>query len=236
MHPLAGLRIVVTRAAAQGGELAQALREAGADVILLPMIEIAPPSDPEPLRQAASKANQYDWIIFTSANAVQSFAAELPKETRISNPQIATVGAATRHAAEQQGFAVSLTPAEYVAEALIESFRDHDLQGSRILIPSSAIARDTVATQLRARGALVDLVEAYRNILPPEAAKRAREIFQEPYPAWVIFASSSAVRNLAVLAGPAALRKVKIASIGPVTSETVRDYGLEVAAEASSQT
>jgi len=236
VQALAGVRIVVTRAASQAEELAQPLRDLGAEVLLLPMIEIGPPADPGPLRTAAARVKEYDWIVFTSANAVQAFAALLPEQALNSGPRIATVGESTRRAVEELGWIVSLTPAEYIAEALIESFGEHDLRARRILIPSSAIARDAVAAGLRNRGAHVDVVEAYRNVLPRDAAERARNVFREPFPDWVTFASSSAVRNLVQVAGAGTLRRVKIASIGPATSKTVAELGLEVTVEAAPHT
>jgi len=233
---LDGLRIVVTRAAHQAEELARPLRELGAEVILTPVIGIAPPADPAPLREATSRADEYDWILFTSANAIRAFAAELAQSPATCKASIAAVGSATRDAAEQHGFTVTLVPDRYVAESLVQSFVDKDLNGRRILIPSAAVTRDIVPAELRKCGAHVDVVEAYRNVIPPEAAERAKAVFREPYPDWVTFASSSAVNSLVRLIGPEPLRKVKIATIGPVTSATVRKHGLEVAAEAEIHT
>lgn len=232
MRTLQGLRVIVTRAAHQGEELAASLRVLGAEVILLPLIGIAPPLNPEPLRQAAVRSNEYDWIIFTSANAVDAFAAQLPEPPPIWKARIATVGAATRHAAEERGFRVYLTPTAYVAESLIEALSGEDLNHRRVLIPSAAVTRDLVPGELRKRGARVDVVEAYRNVIPPEAADKAAAVFQHPYPDWVLFASSSAVDNLVHLITVDQLRNTRIAAIGPITSETVRKHGLSVAAEA----
>lgn len=236
MRPLEGARIVVTRATHQAEDLALPLRELGAEVLLLPVIGIAPPGDPLPLRQAATHANEYDWIIFTSANAITAFTAQLSKPAGDSLPRVATVGAATRELAEQYGFKVSMTPAKYVAESLIEVFRDEELARRRILIPSAAVTRDVVATELRRQGAHVEVVEAYRNIIPSEAAERAPLIFRDPYPDWVTFASSSAVDNLVSLAGTEAVARTKIATIGPVTSDSVRKHGLNVTTEAKEHT
>jgi uroporphyrinogen-III synthase len=236
LQRLDGLRIVVTRAAHQAEALAAPFRERGAHVILLPVIGITPPADLGPLRKAAANCNHYDWIIFTSANAISAFVAELPFEVRQCKAQVATVGAATREAAQQQGFQVAITPDKYVAESLAHAFAGEDLNGRRILIPGAAVTRDVVAPELRRRGAEVELVEAYRNVIPADSAARARTVFREPFPDWVIFASSSAVENLAKLAGIDALSRVKIASIGPITSATVRSYGLNVAAEAGVHT
>ncbi|MBV9613657.1 MAG: uroporphyrinogen-III synthase [Acidobacteriaceae bacterium] len=236
MPALAGLRIVVTRAAHQAEELARPLRELGADVILLPVIGIAPPADPKLLEEAAAHANDYDWIVFTSANAIGAFVARLPLTPGECRARIATLGAATERAAQAEGFLVSLTPEDYIAESLLEAFHPEDLKGRRILIPSAAVTRDVVAPELRKRGAVVDVVEAYRNVLPSDATQRASEIFREPYPDWVTFASSSAVDHLVSLIGVETLRRVKIVSIGPVTSRTIQRYGLDPAAEASEHT
>jgi len=233
MGALSGVRVVVTRAAHQAEELARPLRELGAEVILLPTIGIAPPLDPAPLRQAANRCDGYHWILFTSSNAIEAFAAELGGRAAGCKARIATVGAATRQAAERQGFAVSITPAKYVAESLLEAFQFEDMSACRVLIPSAAVTRDIVAPELRKRGAEVTVVEAYRNVVPGAAAEQARLILREPYPDWITFTSSSAIENLVRITGPEPIACVKIASIGPVTSETVRHSGLIVAAEAA---
>jgi uroporphyrinogen-III synthase len=229
---LDGLRIVVTRAAHQAEELARPLRALGAEAILLPVIAIAPPLDPGPLKEAAGRANEYDWIVFTSANAVACWVAQLADPPSQGRARVATVGAATRECAERYGLAVAITPQKYIAESLVESFGSEQLAGRRILIPSAAVTRDVVATELRRRGAQVDVVEAYRNAIPSAAAKQARELFRDPLPHWVTFASSSAVAHLVELVGAAPLRQVKIAAIGPVTSDTVNKCGLRVTVEA----
>jgi uroporphyrinogen-III synthase len=236
LPPLIGLRIVVTRAAHQAEELANPLRALGADVLLVPVIEIAPPADLGPLRRAAANCNQYDWIILTSNNAVAAFVPRLQCPAHECRARVATVGAATRHAAEQYGLKVSITPRTYVAESLLEAFADEDLNGRRILIPSAAVTRDLIVPELRRRGAQVDVVEAYRNVIPTDAADRARAVLRAPYPEWVTFASSSAVDNLVSLVGTAALVHTRIASIGPITSNTIRSHGLTVTTEAAPHT
>jgi uroporphyrinogen III methyltransferase / synthase len=234
--PLEDIRVLITRAAHQAEDLAVPLRALGAEVILLPVIAIASPSDSEPLRLAAQNAQTYDWIIFTSANAIDAFAAQLKRPPGNLQARIATVGAATRDAALAKGFAVHLTPDHYVAESLLEAFSDHNISGLRVLIPSAAVTRDLIPGKLRDRGAQVDVVEAYRNVRPSDARERASAIFQEPYPDWVLFASSSAVDNLVELVGADQLRRTKIASIGPMTSASIRKHGLNVRAEAEPHT
>src|SRR6185437_9528678 len=156
MGKLDGLRVVVTRAAHQAEDLASLLEKRGAEVLLFPVIAIAPPANPHALELAAQQADQYDWIIFTSANAIHAFLGALePGSSRIS-ARIAPVGSATRAIAERAGLQVSLTPERYVAEALVESFGGEDLAARRILIPSAAVTRDVVAPALRVRGAIVE--------------------------------------------------------------------------------
>jgi uroporphyrinogen III methyltransferase/synthase len=127
-------------------------------------------------------------------------------------------------------------PREYVAEALAESFAAERLAGARVLIPSAALARDVVPRFLRTLGAEVDVVEAYRNIIPSGARERLQHIMRKPLPDWVTFASPSAVENAVELAGVSAFREVKIASIGPVTSNAIRAHALPVATEAEPHT
>lgn len=230
------MRVVVTRAAHQAEELAAPLRALGAEVISLPMIGIAPPLDEEPIEKSARHANDYDWIVFTSANGVSAFGGRLEISPAELKARIAVVGAATRSVAEKCGFTVAVTPARYVAEALVDALGEKQLTGKRVLIPAADIARDVVPAELRRRGAQVDVVEAYRNILPTEAESLAHEIFRPPYPDWVTFASPSAVDNLVALIGVDELRHSKLASIGRVTSAAIRRYELDVAAEADPHT
>jgi uroporphyrinogen III methyltransferase/synthase len=220
-------RVVVTRAAHQAEELAGPLRAKGFTVLLAPMIGIAPPTEPGPLTRAVQNCNSYDWIVFTSVNAVNAFAVQ----GAMVNVPVATIGAATRKAAEERGWQVAITPETYVAESLIEAFVDYELVNRRILIPAAAVTRDLVPDALRRRGAHVDIVEAYRNVAPEEASAQAKGIFREPYPDWVVFASASAVENLVAILGPDSLRRIRIASIGPITSAAVQKYGLTVAVE-----
>jgi uroporphyrinogen-III synthase len=232
MPTLNGVRVALTRAVHQAEDLARPLRALGAELIFVPVIAIESVPHPEALRRAVSQCDQYDWIVFSSANAVSAFVAELlPRTAHDCKARVAAIGAATRRAAEARGFTVSLTPDDYVAESLIQAF-GNDLNGQRILIPSAAVSRDIVAPGLRKRGAQVDVVEAYRNDIPAEAEGKARAAFQEPYPDWVTFSSSSAVDNLVRLIGPEPVSRVKIASIGPITTQTVRKHGLDVTAEA----
>ncbi len=233
MPRLSGQRIVVTRPVQQAEELATPLREEGAEVILLPTIAIVGAADPAPLREAAAECDSYDWIVFSSANAVLFFAAELPVPRGSCRARIATVGAATREAAEKEGLTVSLTPENYVTESLVEAFGGEDLKGRRILIPSAAVTRDVLPNELRKRGAMVNVVEAYRNVRPDDLSESAARVLREPYPDWITFTSSSSFENLIAVVGGDKLRQIRVATIGPVTSDTVRKHGFTVAVEAN---
>jgi uroporphyrinogen-III synthase len=150
--------------------------------------------------------------------------------------KVATIGTATRDAAQRAGWTVALVPEQYVAESLVDSLQIEPLRGRRILIPSAAVTRDVVPPALRRLGAVVDVVEAYRNVIPAEAASLALHIFQPPYPDWITFASSSAVHHLVELIGVEPVTHSKIATIGPATSATVRYYGVSVHAEGKTHT
>jgi len=236
--PLFGRRIVVTRAKDQAPELTAKLHALGADVAELPVIAIVPPADPEPLDAALARLADYDWLIFTSVNGVRYFLDRLdasPYDLRSLRAKLCAIGPATRKALEALHLKVDLMPNEYVAESLVEAFAPYELKGHRILLPRAAVARDVVPVELTARGAQVDVVEAYRTVVPNDSAALVEEVFAQRVD-WITFTSSSTVKNFLALAGPERLRQTKIASIGPVTSATARMRGLEVSVEAREHT
>ena len=233
--PLFGRKICVTRAREQAPELSEKLRALGADVIEYPVIELQPPADTGPLDRAIQNLAGYDWLIFTSVNGVRYFMDRLDasaRDLRGLRARICAIGPATRRAVEALHLKVDLMPAEYVAESLISAFGSTDLLNKKILIPRAAVARDVIPVELRKLGAEVDVVEAYRNVIPPETTKRN----QLPKPEWITFTSSSTVKNYIEIAGRESLEGVRIASIGPVTSETARGLGLTVDIEANPYT
>lgn len=238
--PLFGKRIVVTRAQGQAGEFSERLRALGADPIEFPTIAIRPPRDPAPLNSAIGRLESYDWLVFTSVNGVRGFLARLDasrSDLRKLRARLCAIGPATARAVEALHLKVDLMPREYVAESLVAAFSGENLDGKRILLPRAAVARDLVPDELRRRGALVDVVEAYRTEAPAGAAGRAREIFgAKAKPDWITVTSSSTVKNLVAAAGRELLTGVRVASIGPVTSAEARALGLEVGAEASQYT
>jgi uroporphyrinogen III methyltransferase / synthase len=234
--PLFGKQIVVTRAHDQAGDFSARLRSLGADAIELPVISIQPPEDPAPLDRAIGHLALYDWLIFTSVNGVQFFMDRLDRsdqDLRSLKARICAIGPATRQAIEDLHLKVDLMPRVYVAESVVEAFQSEQLEGKRVLLPRAAVARDLIPTELEKLGAHVDVVEAYRNVVPDDAAARAHEIFAAARkPDWITFTSSSTVTNFVAIAGRQALQGIRIASIGPVTSKIVREKGLEVDVEA----
>jgi uroporphyrinogen III methyltransferase/synthase len=228
--PLFGKRIVVTRAREQADALASHLSTLGAGVIELPTIEIRPPADSAPLDRAIAQLDTYDWVIFTSANGVRFFLNHLD-DLRKLHAKICAIGPATRATVEALHIKVDLMGKEYVAESLLEAFAAHDLSGKRVLLPRAAVARDLVPDELARRGARVDVVEAYRTVPPEHLAEQARDILASR-PDCITFTSSSTVRNLVEAVGTGPLRGIPVASIGPITTQTAHDLGVEVTAQA----
>ena len=234
--PLFGQKIVVTRAREQAGDLSSKLRALGADVAELPVIALEEPADPGPLDRAIAELGTYEWLVFTSVNGVKFFMNRLDasaRDLRALRARICAIGPATGKAIEALHLKVDLMPDEYVAESVVAAFVNQDISGKRILLPRAALARDLIPRELAKQGAIVNVVEAYRNVVPAGAAALAAQIFcAASKPDWITFTSSSTVKNFLAVAGAAALEGVRIASIGPVTSETARQHGLQVHFEA----
>jgi len=226
--PLAGQRVVVTRARKQASILTEKLAALGADVVELPVIEFAA------MEFKAPEWAAYDWAIFTSVNGVESFFSRVAP---VKGPRLLAIGAATAEALRALGLEPEVVPEAYVAESVVAALSSEVLEGKRILLPRAAVARDVIPAELSARGASVDVLPVYRTVVPADLAERAASIFHGPRRAdWITITSSSTVKNLLAAAGREMIEGVKLASIGPVTSETARRHGLTVALEASPST
>jgi len=236
--PLAGRRVLVTRAAHQAGKLSDGLRALGAEPVEVPVLEIRPPASLEDLDRALRQLDTYDWLIFTSTNTVRAVmdrAAELGVDVKQARTaKVAAVGDATAAALRKACVEVAFVPASYVAESLVDGFPE-PVRGRRILLARASIARDVIPTAMREAGAQVDVADAYRNALPESAPELLRAALLEPIDA-ATFTSSSSVTHLAEAAARAGigfpLAGVSAISIGPVTSETLRELNWEPAAEA----
>lgn len=236
--PLTGLRVIVGRARHQAGALSAGLRALGAEVIEIPFIEIREPRSYKPLDAALKNLHQYDWLILTSVNGVEAFYQRLTKlrltKRHLKHLKIAAIGPATRKAIAKHGSKVNVVPDEYVAESVVEVLRN-EVAGKRILLARARIARDVIPRELRNLGAKVDVVEAYETVIPQSSRTRLRAILKDSKrrPHAITFTSSSTVRNfIALLGKKPSLNGVRLASIGPVTSATLRELGLPVDVEA----
>jgi uroporphyrinogen III methyltransferase/synthase len=237
-RPLSGRRIVVTRSREQATEFIDMLEERGAEAIPAAAIRIIPPEDPAPLDEACRQAGSFNWIIFASANAVDSFMRGLLADGDVRDlhgVRLCTVGPSTASRLQRYGIRVDLTPAEFRADALVDALKSSgSLTGQRILIPRANIARDRLAEELRDAGAHVVDVIAYRTV--PGGSERSGEydvyrLLLDRQIDAVTFASASAVRNFVNMLGEdqAAdlLKSTVVASIGPVTAEAAQQLGIQ---------
>ncbi len=219
--PLTGKRIAVTRAREQAAELSEKLRALGALPIEVPMIEIAPPADFAPLDDAIKHIMRYDWLVFSSANGVKYFWQRL-EDCQLRLPRIAAVGPKTAEALRANGLRVDAMPAEYLASELASALGE--MAGQRILLLQPDSAPSDLGEALRARGALVEAVVAYRT-LPASNV----QLFTPSDIDVITFASASAATNFArVLNGQTLPSHVCVACIGPSTAQAARDAGLRV--------
>jgi uroporphyrinogen III methyltransferase / synthase len=235
-RPLSGKRIVVTRTRKQAGALTEQLRGLGADVIELSTIRIEPPTDLRAFAELVQDAHGYDWIVFTSPNGVNAFFDlfyKLYDDAReIGGARIAAIGPATAQRLKDFRLHVDLMPDEFVAESLVREFRkEGGIENLRVLIARAEKARDLLSKELSALGAIVDEGFAYRTVPETRDDSGARRRLLEEGADLITFTSSSTVENFLALELPWPA-KMEVASIGPITSKTARDRGLEVAVEA----
>jgi uroporphyrinogen III methyltransferase/synthase len=227
--PLFGKRIVITRA--QAGSLAQRIEALGGEVIEFPTIEIQPPADTTPLDEAIKNLNRYDWLIFTSDNGVQRFLERMAHCNRNASDltfvKIAAIGPETAKRLKAAGVTNCLVPASYQAEGILDVLQPQAMRGTRVLIPRAAKAREILPETLRQWGATVDVVEAYRTVIPPTDTGKLAAMLRHRKVDMVTFTSSSTVSNFARLFGGQGLAKIlgetPIACIGPITKTTVEE-------------
>jgi len=235
-RPLSGKRIVVTRTRKQASVLSNKLRSFGAQVIELPTIRIEPPTDLREFAELVQDAHIYDWIVFTSANGVEAFFEiffKLYDDAReIGGARIAAIGPATAQRVKEFHFHVDLQPDEFIAEAVAKEFRKQSsIENARILVVRAEKARDVLPKELSAAGAIVDEAFAYRTVPETRDTTGARRQLAKEGADLITFTSSSTVENFLALGLPWP-KGMQIASIGPITSKTARDHGLEIDIEA----
>jgi uroporphyrinogen-III synthase len=238
-YPLAGTRILVGRARHQAGSLSTSLRGLGAAVVEIPFIEIQKPKSYQPLDDALKNIKSYEWMILTSANGVEAIWQRVRRlritRRGLKHLQIAAIGPATKAAIVKHGLKVKMVPEEYVAESVVKGLRDK-IKGKCVVLIRAKVARDVIPEELRKAGAEVDVVEAYETVVPEKSRTRLRALMKSNRrPHIVTFTSSSTAKNFAELLGDSRdglLKGVKFASIGPVTSATLRELQMPVAIEA----
>ena len=242
-RPLFGRRILVTRSRQQASQLSARLEALGAEVIEAPTIRIEPPLDVRPLARAAKDAARFDWIVFTSVNAVDAFfgaLAESDLDARaLSANRICAVGPATARRLGDRGIRPDAIPATYKAAAVADSLAAlGNLKGRRILCPRSDIAPKELPESLAARGAEVSDIVAYRTVADCPDAERIAGLLSGGEIGWLTFTSSSTVRNLVAALDLETIISsgVNIGSIGPSTSATLREFKLEPTVEADPHT
>lgn len=246
--------MLVGRARHQASALSTGLRKLGAQVLEIPFIEIREPRSFRPLDTALSNLPTYDWLILTSVNGADAMWERLAhlRLTResLKHVRIAAIGPATRKAIAKRGVKVDVVPEEYVAESVVKSLRKQ-VRGKRLLLVRAKVARDVIPRELRKAGAQVDVVEAYETVIPKSSRARLRAALssQNGRPDVITFTSSSTVKNFVALIPPLwrgrprsrmqrppQLAGITLASIGPVTSATLRELKLGADVEAKQYT
>jgi len=251
IRSLEGLRVLVGRARHQAGALSSELRRLGAEVLEIPFIQIRPPRSFKPLEAALKNLESYDWLILTSVNGVDAMWERLIKlrltKKSLKHLKIAAIGPATKKAIEKRGVKVDVVPDEYVAESVVRGLKKQ-VKGKRVLLVRAKVARDVIPKELRKAGAVVDVFEAYETVVPASSRARLKAALKNPNrrPDVITFTSSSTAKNFVQLLGPAGrsrngrrssqLKAVCLASIGPVTSATLRDLKLGADIEAREYT
>jgi hydroxymethylbilane synthase len=238
--PLHGLRVIVTRAVKQSGEMKRLLEALGAEVIPCPTIEIKEPSSWEQLDRALVHLSWYDWLVFTSVNGVEYFLGRMDTlghgRGELGFHRICAVGRKTAEKLERENLMVDMTPERFTAEALVEEFTarfaHQRLYGSRMLLPASRATRDVIRPAMEKIGVYVEVVEAYQTVMPAAKSENVGRLFRSAVADYIIFTSPSTVANLAAILETDYLRphlvNARVACIGPVTADAARSHGLTV--------
>ena len=233
-QPLFGKRIVVTRTRSQSSKLSKILTSLGAKAIEFPTIEIQKPEGASPLRNSLSNIEKYNWIIFTSQNAINIFFEELFKSGKDSralrDAKIAVIGRASGDELKQYGLVPDIIPEKFVAESLLEEFEKQNLSNQKILIPCSADARMTLKDGLTKMGADVDRIDIYSAAKPSYDETRLKSVKDADL---ITFTSSSTAANFFSICPKT---DAAIASIGPVTTDTIIKHGFKPAITAEEYT
>ncbi len=236
--PLFRKRIVVTRAREQASEFRTLLSELGAECIEFPTIEINPPSSWKGLDKAIQRLELYQWLLFTSVNGVRYFFKRLEEHGRdarsLKDLKVGVIGPKTAEAVCAKGIRPDLVPNEYRAEAFVDAFQKEDMKHVTILLPRATEAREVLPEELKRMGAHVDVVEAYRTVMPTAGTDKVKTMLKKGEIHMITFTSSSTVENFTKMFGKdwdsvrQYMGKAVVACIGPITARTAEGYGLDV--------
>jgi uroporphyrinogen III methyltransferase/synthase len=232
-RPLAGKRIVITRARPQASILVRRIKELGGEVIEFPTIEIGPPESYAALDDAIAKIHSYHWVIFTSVNGVDRFLDRLQFLNRsiadLAGIEVGAIGPETAKRVEIAGVRNCVVPRQFQAEGILEMLEPEAMHGKRVLIPRAGKARDILPATLRQWGAEVDVAEAYRTAIPATDTSELKSILQRRGVDMVTFTSSSTVSNFVRLFEGQRLAEIlegtAVACIGPITRKSVEEAG-----------
>jgi uroporphyrinogen III methyltransferase/synthase len=232
-RPLAGKRIVVTRARSQASGLARRIEELGGEVIEFPTIEIQAPESYAALDNAIAKVDTYDWLIFTSVNGVERFLIRLQSlgksTTELNRIRIGAIGPETSKRLKAAGLQTCVVPEKYQAEGLVAVLNPEMMRRKKVLIPRVAKAREILPETLRRWGATVDVVEVYRTVIPKADSSALKRLLQAQHVDMITFTSSSTVANFAKLLGgedlKTLLKGIAVGCIGPITRNTLEEMG-----------
>ena len=238
-RPLFGRRIIITRTRHQASDLRRLLSEFGAEVLEAPTIELVEPADMGPVDKAIRELDRFDWLVLTSVNGVEALADRMDglglDGRHLSGVLVAAIGDATEAALKERlALRADLVPPDYVSESLAEQLIRRGVSGKSILMCRADIARPQLRVMLGQAGAAVTDLAIYESRLTESLDEEVLAALRDADVDWITFTSSSTVKNMVELLGPERelLRGVRIASIGPITSDTVRELGFKVAAEA----
>lgn len=236
-RPLFGQRVIVTRPVEQADELRSRLTDLGADVFVQPAIEIGPPADWAPVDRALEKITDYQWLVFSSANGVKFLIERLLEQDdvrRLAGVRLAAIGPATAEALAQYSLRAELVPPEFRAESLAAALAGR-VSGQRVLLARASRGRELLAEELRAAGAQVDQITVYESRDVTVADPAVAAALSGEHPVWVTVTSSAIARSLATMIG-GDLKRARLASISPITTETLKEFGYDVAVEAAEYT
>jgi uroporphyrinogen III methyltransferase / synthase len=243
--PLFGKKILITRSREQSRRMAEKISEQGGEPILFPTISFLAPTDFGPLDRAIEQINGFHWVIFTSVNGVERFFQrffDLKEDIRqMAGPRIGSIGPMTAAAIRKRGLKVDLLAREFIAEGVLDLLDEAEVRGKRFLIPRAESAREVLPEGISKMGGEVEVVSVYRTGLPDGAdVEKIRTMLSRKQVDAVTFTSSSTVTHLAQMLDsedlPGLLDGTVVASIGPVTSGTLRQNGLQVHVEAAEYT